>query len=58
MDYEGVYEDLIEMGSVAADTAVRWMVLGDQVEALKRLEFAAQCEKFRDDLFLNGYGGY
>ena len=58
MDYEGVYEDLIEMGSAAADTAVRLIVSGDQVEALKRLEFAAQCKKFRDDLFLNGHGGY
>lgn len=55
MDYDGVYQDLEWMAKEAAHRAVMWLEFNGD-EAVKKLRFAAECERFRSELFLRGYG--
>lgn len=57
MDYDGLYKDLGLMSKEASSRAAMWFEL-DEAEAIKKLRFAADCERFRGELFLRGYGGY
>lgn len=59
MDYEGLYQDLIDMSVKAAINAARVLPSewgGRDEWALKRLRFARECDDFRHDLFIRGFG--
>lgn len=55
MDYQGLYEDLEVMSKEASHRAAMWLEF-DGDEAVKKLRFAAECERFRSELFFRGYG--
>ena len=55
MDYDGLYKDLLAMSKEASHRAAMWFQY-DQVEAMKKLQFAAECERFASELFVRGYG--
>jgi len=57
MDYEGICEDLLEMERKAGFYAVRSMDTERPSRIYELLSFARQCQTFRHDLFLSGYGG-
>jgi hypothetical protein len=57
MDYDGTYEDLQSLAQEASRRAVMWLER-DEAHALRLLRFAGECERFRNEIFLNGYGGY
>jgi hypothetical protein len=55
MDYEGLCEDLLEMERRAASYAARGYY-GGVKRPMKYLDFARECQMFRYELFLRGFG--
>lgn len=57
MDYDGLYRDLTEMSKEASHRAAMWFQYSE-AEVMEKLRFAAECERFANEIFLHGHGGH